>query len=256
MHGDGQIIDVPPPSPDGSAFVANRPKDLRRATPWHRYAHHVRKLPERLEALSRDLGTPAGGRVLDYGCAELPYRYLFGPGVEFVGADIPGNPHATLALNADATVPAQDETFDTVLSTQVLEHVGDPALYLSECFRLLRPGGRMLLSTHGVFVYHPDPVDYWRWTCAGLRYAVEQAGFEIVRFEGIIGLAATGVQLVQDAFYYSARTPRRLKPPLAFCAQALMALADRIQSQSSRDLNAQVFALVAAKPASSKPAGP
>ena len=57
----------------------------------------------------------------------------------------------------------------------------------------------MLLSTHGIMVFHPDPVDYWRWTCDGLQRAVREAGFEIVRFEGIVGLAATGLQLFQDA---------------------------------------------------------
>jgi SAM-dependent methyltransferase len=248
LQGEGHTTNAPPPAPEASFFVASRPADLRKATPWHRYAHHVRKLPERLEALSRDLRTPADGRVLDYGCADLPYRYLFPPSVEFVGADLPGNPHATVELNPDATLPVDDESFDTVVSTQVLEHVTNPELYLAECFRVLRPGGRMLLSTHGIFVYHPDPVDYWRWTCAGLRHVVTEAGFQVERFEGIVGLAATGLQLVQDALYFSPRTPPRLKPALAFCVQTLMVLADRLQSQSSRDLNAQVFALVASKP--------
>ncbi len=59
-----------------------------------------------------------------------------------------------------------------MLSTQVLEHVTDPRLYLAECHRVLRPGGPLLLSTHGIMVYHPDPVDYWRWTGAGLQRAV------------------------------------------------------------------------------------
>ena len=56
-------------------------------------------------------------------------------------------------------------------------------------------------------------MDYWRWTCAGLKRAVAPAGFEVVRFEGIMGLAATGLQLVQDALYY--RLPRGSRPPLA-----------------------------------------
>lgn len=189
------------------------------------------------------------GRVLDYGCADMPYRRFFEANVEFVGADLPGNPHAMLVLNPDATVPVADASFDSVLSTQVLEHVADPALYLSECFRVLRPGGRLLLSTHGIFVYHPDPVDYWRWTCAGLRHVVETAGLEVEQFEGIIGLTATGLQLVQDSLYYSVRVPQRVKPALAFVMQALVAFADRAQTQASSDLNAQVFALVARKPA-------
>jgi SAM-dependent methyltransferase len=227
-------------------FLQDRPADLRTAAPWHRYAHHIRVLPKRLRALSEDLGVPPGGRVLDYGSAEAPYRDFFPADVEFVPADLPDNPDAALELNPDGTVPVGDESFEAVLSTQVLEHVTDPELYLSECFRVLRPGGRMLLSTHGVFVYHPDPEDYWHWTCAGLRRAVQEAGFEVVRFEGVIGLLSTGLQLVQDATYY--KPPRPLRPLLALVMQALITLADRLQSDESRALNAQVFALVAAKP--------
>ncbi|HYI38557.1 MAG TPA: methyltransferase domain-containing protein [Thermoleophilaceae bacterium] len=236
-----------PPAPsDSTRYVDHRPADIRRATPGHRYAHHIRTLPARLEALSVDLRLPPGGRVLDYGCADVPYRHFFPADAEFVAADLPGNPAATLDLNPDTTIPAPDDSFDAVLSTQVLEHVGDPELYLSECFRVLRPGGRMLLSTHGMFIYHPDPVDYWRWTCAGLRHVIEEAGFRVARFEGVIGLLATGLQFVQDATYY--HLPRPLRPVYAFVMQSLVALADRLQAQAARDLNAQVYAVVAEKP--------
>ena len=223
-----------------------RPDDLRRARPWHRYAHHIRTLPRRLEGLARTLEVPSGGAVLDYGCADVPYRGFFPPDVELVPADLEGNPYASVILNPDGTVPAGDASFDAVLSTQVLEHVVDPGRYLSECFRVLRPGGRMLLSTHGIFVYHPDPDDYWRWTCAGLERAVREAGFEIDRFEGIIGPAASGLQLFQDAFYYE--LPRPLRPPFALVMQSLIALVDRVRHQRPRHYDAQVFALVARRP--------
>ncbi len=176
----------------------------------------------------------------------MPYRHFFPEDAQYVAADLAGNPHASLELNPDATVPAAAGSFDAVVSTQVLEHVDDPGLYLSECLRVLRPGGRMLLSTHGVFVYHPDPDDYWRWTCAGLRRSVSAAGFEVEHFEGVIGLAATGLQLFQDAFYY--QLPRVLRPPFALLMQSLIRVADRVKPQRGRHFDAQVFALIARKP--------
>jgi SAM-dependent methyltransferase len=214
--------------------------------PWEPYAYFNRTLPVRLQALVRELRVPSQAQVLDYGCASMPYRHFFTEDVDYVGADLPGNPDASLELNADGTVPAGDSSFDVVVSTQVLEHVAEPQLHLSECFRVLRPGGQLLLSTHGVFPYHPAPGDFWRWTSAGLRREIERAGFEVTRFEGVFGLAATGLQLVQHAIW--TRLSRLLRGLLALCMQALVTVADRLQSQESRDIDAAVFALIATKP--------
>lgn len=184
--------------------------------------------------------------MLDFGCADQPYRRFFAPAVDYVGADLPGNPQASVQIRPDGTVPVDDASVDVVLSTQVLEHVADPAVYLRECHRVLRPGGQLLLSTHGIMVYHPDPVDLWRWTGAGLQRAVADAGFEVERFEGIMGLAATGLQLVQDALWW--RLPRVVRPLVALVVQALVALADRAATPEDRRMNALVFALVARRP--------
>lgn len=235
-----------PVTPQGPAFLADRPTDLRRARPWHRLAYVVERLPEGLGELARELGVPPGGTVLDYGSAESPYRRFFAPGTAWIAADLEGNPDADVQLRPDGSLPLPEASVDAVLSTQVLEHVGDPELHLAECLRVLRPGGRLLLSTHGLMVYHPDPVDLWRWTGAGLEHVVAGAGFEVVRFEGIVGLAASGLQLVQDAFYW--RLPRALRGAFAFAMQGLARLADRVERPEARRMNAMVFAVVAEKP--------
>ena len=237
---------APEPAAEAPHFLTQRPGDLRRGPPWHRLAHHIRELPARLEALAPQLSVVPAGRVLDFGCADVPYRHFFPDGADYVPADLPGNPHAELFLRADGTLPCGDGEFDAVLSTQVLEHVTDPRVYLAEAFRVLRPGGRILLSTHGTFAYHPDPVDLWRWTCDGLRREVERAGFRVIHFEGIIGPVASGLQLVQDATYY--RLPRVVRPVWALLIQSLARLSDRIERQWMKDLNGSVFAIVAERP--------
>jgi SAM-dependent methyltransferase len=215
---------------------------IRRARPWDRLAYINRALPAGIAELSRDLNAGPGSTILDYGCAEVPYRGLFPPDCDYIAADLDGNPDATLTL-VDGRPPIPDASCDAVLSTQALEHVAEPDVYLAECARVLRPGGRLLLSTHGVMPYHPDPVDYWRWTCAGLQRAVAGHGFEVVRFEGIMGLTASGLQLTQDGVYW--RLPRLLSRLWALCFQGAIAVAERLEKAESRRLNALVFVVVA-----------
>lgn len=228
-------------------FVADRPVEtIRVANPWQPFAHYITVLPAAIEGLSAALRVGPGDRLLDFGCADRPYRGFFGPDVEVVSADLPGNHLADVHIASDGTVPVPDGSFDAVLSTQVLEHVEDPALYLAECARVLRPGGRLLLATHGIFYFHPDPVDYWRWTCEGLRRIVGDAGFVVVEFEGVFGMGATGLQLTADAVL--PKFPRRLRPLARRVTHALIAFVDQRQSAEAKRLNASVYVLVAEKP--------
>jgi SAM-dependent methyltransferase len=119
--------------------------------------------------------TSAGLRVLDVGCGVKPYLPYFGGAVEYVGVDVADNPLAELQ-GAVEELPVEDSSFDVVLCLQVLEHTEDPAQAVRELHRVTRPGGRVLASTHGTQVYHPLPVDHWRWTHTGLEVLFARNG--------------------------------------------------------------------------------
>jgi SAM-dependent methyltransferase len=147
------------------------PGAQRREVPWSTPTYAVRApLAAWLRVEAKRAGERYGRyRLLDVGCGAKPYYPFFEPFVsEYVGLDVVENPAAEL-LGPIEALPVPDASFDVVLCSQVLEHCDDPEQAVRELRRVTRAGGRVLASTHGVQVYHPSPVDLWRWTHTGLE---------------------------------------------------------------------------------------
>ena len=231
------------PSPH-PAYHAARPEAVHDTALTSPFAHVALRMEEVLSDLVRAHGPLRGGTVVDFGCAEAPYRGFFTE-ADYVTADLPGNDSADVEID-DGRVPIESGTVDLVFSSQVLEHVENPAGYLAECHRMLRPGGSLVLSTHGMMYLHRDPTDYWRWTCDGLDKIVTDAGFEVAELRGVLGLAGAALQLLQSGL--GLRTPRRLRPTLVVLFQVLIKLADRFTSEESRRENGLVLGIRATKP--------
>jgi SAM-dependent methyltransferase len=213
----------------------------RTSSRYYMLAELRQRLSELIAAHSADLH---GSTLVDLGCGAMPYRPLFAPYVaEYIGADLADNPEADLFIPADGHLPLADASVDAVLSSQALEHVVDPAAYLAEARRVLRPGGLLLLSTHGYWIYHPHPTDYWRWTGSGLQKIICDAGFTVERIEGVMGVAATALQLLQDALHPLMRGPFRLL--FGVLMQNIVALADRLATPVHRRTDACIYVVVA-----------
>jgi SAM-dependent methyltransferase len=155
-------------------------------------------------------------RILDVGCGVKPYYPFFaGVASEYVGVDVVENPAAELLGPVEA-LPVESASFDVVLCTQVLEHCDDPAQAVRELRRVTRPGGRVLSSTHGVQVYHPSPVDYWRWTHEGLRRLFEQnAAWTSLEVTPAAGTASALAMLLGTYVEIALRRTVLARPPVS-----------------------------------------
>jgi SAM-dependent methyltransferase len=150
------------------------------------------------------------GRLLDVGCGSKPYRRYFRQ-QEYVGLDIDtkANRQAGVAdfFYDGVRFPFQDASFDAVLCNQVLEHVFNPQEFLGEIRRVLKPGGRLLLTVPFVWDEHEQPYDCARYTSFGLRHLFEQQGLRWLEHRKLGGDASILFQLTNA---YLFKVGRRL----------------------------------------------
>ncbi len=121
----------------------------------------------------------ARGEMLDVGCGKMPYKAIFMPRVsKYIGID---------KYNRDADIKKDflkatifDKSFDTVLCTQVLEHIPEPQKFLEKINKVLKKNGVLILTVPFTGHLHEVPRDYYRYTKYGLRYMLKNANFRIV----------------------------------------------------------------------------
>lgn len=123
------------------------------------------------------------GTLLEVGCGAQPYRCYVPEGCAYKALDWERARDVFAYDNDDTTYydgtnfPFPDVSFDSVMHTEVLEHIIDPGFFLSECARILKPGGELFFTVPFQARYHYIPYDYWRYTPAGLAVLLERAGF-------------------------------------------------------------------------------
>lgn len=144
------------------------------------------------------------GRLLDVGCGRKPYRNLFAA-TEYVGMEI-DTPENRANKQADCfydgtCFPFPDQYFDGVICNQVLEHVFTPDLFLTEIERVLKPGGKLLLTVPFVWDEHEQPWDYGRYSSFGLKSLLEKNGFEVAEQRKINADVRVLFQLINAYLY-------------------------------------------------------
>lgn len=122
------------------------------------------------------------GLVIDLGCGTAPYKEdILKLADEYIGVDWKSSLHdqSNVDIFADLCerLPFSDEYVDTIVSFEVMEHLREPNLFLSECYRILKRGGILFITVPFMWHVHEAPYDYYRYTRYGLEYMLKKNGF-------------------------------------------------------------------------------
>ncbi|CAD5372641.1 Methyltransf_11 domain-containing protein [Rubrivivax sp. A210] len=134
----------------------------------------------------------ARGRLVDLGCGKAPLYGLYGPlASDVTCADWPQSVHASpyldRAVDLNGPLPFADAAFDTIVLSDVLEHLSAPQALWNEMARVLAPGGHAFVNTPFLYGIHEAPHDYARYTEFGLRRFARQSGLDVVTLVAVGG---------------------------------------------------------------------
>ena len=128
------------------------------------------------------------GIVIDLGCGTSPFREdILKYASKYIGIDWTESnhelPHVSILANLSQYLPLRENSADTVVSFQVLEHLPEPKIFLTECFRILKSGGRLIITIPFNWHVHEAPNDYYRYTRFGLEYLLNYNGYSDILIE-------------------------------------------------------------------------
>ena len=205
------------------------------------------------EALRRH----ARGALLDLGCGAVPlfgvYRNLVTDVVCVDWAARGEVSHLDHAVDLNNPIPLPDARFDTILATDVLEHISRPAHLFMEIARLLRPDGVLIAGVPFLYWIHEEPHDYYRYTEFALRRLCEGSGLTVLSVDPYGGGLEVALDTIAKTATYgrlgASFLGRWTVGALVLLGQACLAtrLARRVSRATARSMPLG-YCLIATKP--------
>ena len=130
-------------------------------------------------------------KVLDLGCGTNKYKKYFMQKNKFIGIDVKTSGREINQKTPDVfydgkKLPFNDGNFDLIICTEVLEHVENFELVVSEIFRSLKRNGSAVITMPFITAEHEIPYDFRRFTSYGIKKEFENMGFMVKKFEKIL----------------------------------------------------------------------
>jgi SAM-dependent methyltransferase len=145
-----------------------------------------------VQAYEKAIVKYASGNLVDLGCGNAPLCGIYKSLVKnYTWVDWPHSRHQQFQIDVEAdlsgVIPFLDEQFDTILLSDVLEHVSNPDLLFSEMARIVRPGGFLIVGVPFMYLIHEEPFDYFRYTEFSLRQFAQKHGLNVIEIKPVGG---------------------------------------------------------------------
>jgi SAM-dependent methyltransferase len=132
------------------------------------------------------------GHLLDLGAGMVPFYGIYCDQISASTCidwanSLHSNPHLDLVADLNQIFPLPDNTYDTILCSDVLEHIADPFAFMRETARVLQPGGDLLLMVPFFYWLHETPHDYYRYTEFALRKICADNKLEVIELKAYGG---------------------------------------------------------------------
>lgn len=149
----------------------------------------------------------ARGKLIDLGCGKVPF---FGAYKEYItsstcadwATDLNKNQFLDITCDLNKQLPIESESFDTIILSDVLEHIYKPEVLWGEMNRILLPGGKILLNTPFFYKLHEAPHDYYRYTRFALTNFSTANNLKVITLAEMGGLPEIMADLSAKFFTY------------------------------------------------------
>ena len=136
--------------------------------------------------------TFAEGVLVDLGCGNVPYYGIYKNQVEEVicidwGTSYHECKHLDYIADINKGIPLESNFAQTIILTDVLEHINNPERLMTEISRVMKIGGRLILGVPFLYWLHEEPYDFNRYTKFKLLELCRSNGLEVIYFAEVGG---------------------------------------------------------------------
>lgn len=164
---------------------------------------------EQTEKVIRYLLKYVNGKTLDFGAGSAKYKQIIKEKTkEYLAFDMfPGPDIDVVGDVLKTSLP--EGSFDTIISTQVLEHVEKPWMMVKEIKRILKKDGICILTAPFINPSHNDPGDYFRYTTSGVKSLFRNENFEIIECDSYGQLFTVLSGFIKFSFFNPYKKPKK-----------------------------------------------